>query len=61
MFKIRGTGTAIEFYIDGVKYATNTTNVPNGALGPVMQIKNTEAANKTVDYDYVHFTLKISR
>lgn len=53
------SASAWKFYINGVLEATHTTNIPTAALKVVIaQITNNAAADKTVDTDWVQFSLK---
>lgn len=48
-------GDSISYYVDGIIKATITTNLPTGSPAEVIfySIKNTEAANKSLDIAYM--------
>lgn len=55
--EIRGTGSAIEFYVDNVLKATHDTNLPSSyGYCVVLEIKNTAAANKEIALYFVRGT-----
>lgn len=60
LFKIitNSTGTSTAFYIDDVLKATHTTNLPNGAISPRIQIVTTATDDKSFSIDY--FYLKVT-
>lgn len=62
LFEIRSDGTNITFHIDGTQRASQSANKPTVNLASAwFQNVNTEAVDKSVDLDYVHFYLTVVR
>jgi len=57
-FEYRRLSASVEFYLNGSRVCTNTTNLSSSLSNPFVQIINNAAASKTVDIDY--FQLQLS-
>lgn len=55
IYRIRRTGNVVEFYIDGVRRATITTNLPAVDVGLGIETVTQEAVAKSLDIDYLVF------
>lgn len=51
----------VQFYIDDVLVASNTTNITAAMLQPFLSLKNTEAASKTVNIDLFDYIGTVGR
>jgi len=43
----------VDFFINGAQVCSHALNIPNLAFSPVLQIRNSAAANKSIDVDYM--------
>lgn len=59
--KMVRTASSVQFYINGVLVATNTTNLTAVMLQPYFFLKNTEAVAKTVNIDMFDYTGSVTR
>ena len=60
-FSMNVTSTSVEFFINNVLVATNTTTIPTGSVSSCAHIVNSSAADKTFDIGYYQSRTFISR
>lgn len=62
-FSIKYTPTVIEYYIDDVLVATQTTQIPASSIvnTPGLHIKNSTAASKSMNIDYFSVLYSVTR
>jgi hypothetical protein len=60
-FELRSNGARVDFLIDGTPRCTNTNSLSAAALIPFAFLKNTEAAAKSMDFDFFHLQMAVNR
>ena len=59
--RIQRQGSVVNFWLDKILVATNTTFLTSAAISPICLIANSEAAEKTIDIDYFKLRVEVSR